>query len=304
MSTTFIVDSNRLSREGMVRLLGDTNFEVLGHAGDLEELDSVAAEHGHPELLLLDLPRETEGLKDHLVALRERAPDMKVVILTTSVQPRPLAEYFGAGVDGYLLKDISTEALIGSLNLVLAGERVFPSQLIPLILRGTSAMPTMANTATAEGANLSDRELQILGCLGRRRFQQDDRQSPQRDRGDDQGSCQKHPAQDQRAEPHPGGYLGAEQWHPYRCQPDRAGQRQLTAIPPPQMSGTSRTVAAVWAASCPECFDRYAARRPRAPCLFLSTAIQAATDLSGLLLTTQQNKTAGQRGTGRYDFDR
>ncbi len=165
MSTTFIVDSNRLSREGMVRLLGDTNFEVLGHAGDLEELDGIAAEHGHPELLLLDLPRETEGLKDHLVALRERAPDMKVVILTTSVQPRPLAEYFGAGVDGYLLKDISTEALIGSLNLVLAGERVFPSQLIPLILRGTSAMPTMANTATAEGANLSDRELQILGCL-------------------------------------------------------------------------------------------------------------------------------------------
>jgi len=165
MSTTFIVDSNRLSREGMVRLLSDTNFEVLGHAGDIEELDAVAAEHGHPELLLLDLPRETEGLKEHLVALRERAPSMKVVILTTSVQPRPLAEYFGVGVDGYLLKDISTEALIGSLNLVLAGERVFPSQLIPLILRGTSAMPTMANTATADGAHLSDRELQILGCL-------------------------------------------------------------------------------------------------------------------------------------------
>jgi two-component system, NarL family, nitrate/nitrite response regulator NarL len=165
MSTTFIVDSNRLSREGMVRLLSDTNFEVLGHAGDIEELDAVAAEHGHPELLLLDLPRETDGLKERLVELRERAPAMKVVILTTSVQPRPLAEYFGVGVDGYLLKDISTEALIGSLNLVLAGERVFPSQLIPLILRGTSSMPTMANTATAEGAHLSDRELQILGCL-------------------------------------------------------------------------------------------------------------------------------------------
>ena len=165
MSTTFIVDSNRLSREGMVRLLSDTNFEVLGHGSDLEELDTVAAERGHPDLLLIDLPRETEGLKERLIELRETAPRMKVVILTTSVQPRPLAEYFGAGVDGYLLKDISTEALIGSLNLVLAGERVFPSQLIPLILRGTSAMPTMANTATAEGANLSDREMQILGCL-------------------------------------------------------------------------------------------------------------------------------------------
>jgi two-component system nitrate/nitrite response regulator NarL len=165
MSTTFIVDSNRLSREGMVRLLSDTNFEVLGHGSDIDELDAVAAERGHPDLLLLDLPRETDGLKERLVVLRERTPAMKMVILTTSVQPRPLAEYFGVGVDGYLLKDISTEALIGSLNLVLAGERVFPSQLIPLILRGTSSMPTMANTATAEGAHLSDRELQILGCL-------------------------------------------------------------------------------------------------------------------------------------------
>lgn len=165
MSTTFIVDSNRLSREGMVRLLSDTNFDVLGHAGDISDLDDGLADSSPPDLLLLDLPRETEGLKERLIELRERAPNMKVVVLTTSVQPRPLAEYFSAGVDGYLLKDISTEALIGSLNLVLAGERVFPSQLIPLILRGTSAMPTMANTATAEGANLSDRELQILGCL-------------------------------------------------------------------------------------------------------------------------------------------
>lgn len=164
MFRTYVVDVNRLSREGMLRLLADTPFEVVGHGGTLDGLEDAIADADGLDLLLIDVPREDVELRNQLSEVRAERPDLKIVVLTMMAEPRMLVEFFGRGVDGYLLKDISTDALVGSLNLIFAGERVFPSQMIPLILRG---VPTMSPPCTAEfdEVDLSERELHILGCL-------------------------------------------------------------------------------------------------------------------------------------------
>jgi two-component system nitrate/nitrite response regulator NarL len=67
-----------------------------------------------------------------------------------------------AGLDGYLLSDLSPAALVQSLQLVLLGEKVFPTSLAALLVSGlTDNVVTMPGG----GRGLSEREGQILRFL-------------------------------------------------------------------------------------------------------------------------------------------
>jgi two-component system nitrate/nitrite response regulator NarL len=69
-----------------------------------------------------------------------------------------------AGADAYLMKDISVDALIQSLRLVMMGEKVFPSHLAALLISG-KAGGTVSVDGAASRKGLSQREMQILQCL-------------------------------------------------------------------------------------------------------------------------------------------
>jgi len=164
--TTYVVDSNRLPREGLIRLLHDTEFDVMGHARDIDGLlEDMNGQDAMPVFILVVLSGPLDSTRAKLQELRTHAPESKIVLLVENIDPRPMAQFFGAGVDGYLLKDISTQAFVGSLNLIQAGERVFPSQLIPLILRGVLDCQGPDQLRAATDANLSHREMQILAHL-------------------------------------------------------------------------------------------------------------------------------------------
>jgi two-component system nitrate/nitrite response regulator NarL len=163
---TYIVDANRLSREGLIRLLEETPFNVVGHGHDIDELlGDLSVGIDPPILVLVVLPIATSDLASNLRQLRPTMSDAKIVLLADEIAPVPMAHYFSAGIDGYLLKDISTEAFTGSLNLVLVGERVFPSELIPLVLRESFDRQAEDHQYATVEANLSSREVQILSSL-------------------------------------------------------------------------------------------------------------------------------------------
>jgi two-component system nitrate/nitrite response regulator NarL len=162
---TFILADSRLTREGMMRILEDTSFEVVGQSGQFSDLLEHVAGTEPPRILLIDIAGRESELRGHLDELRGRAPEMRVVLLTEGVDPQQMAECFEAGVDGFLLKDISTEALLASLELALIGERVFPSQVIPLLLRGAAGLAPVRRETMEDITQLSTREMQILRCL-------------------------------------------------------------------------------------------------------------------------------------------
>jgi two-component system nitrate/nitrite response regulator NarL len=162
--TTYVIDSNRLSREGLMRLLIDTKFEILGHASNFDDLINDPGIEP-PAFVLIVMSGDADAMKSKIGDLRAMAPMTKIVLMADGVEPPPLAEFFGAGVDGYLLKDISTQAFLGSLNLIQAGERVFPSQLIPLILQGMRDNQPRNRLSAVGEAYLSSRETQVLSSL-------------------------------------------------------------------------------------------------------------------------------------------
>ena len=108
-----VADDSVLLREGVARLLEDGGFEVVGQAGDGEELLRKVRAH-RPDVAVVDIrmpPTHTdEGLRAAR-EIREELPETAVLVLSQYVEQEYAVELLGddaAGV-GYLLKDRVTD---------------------------------------------------------------------------------------------------------------------------------------------------------------------------------------------------
>jgi DNA-binding NarL/FixJ family response regulator/class 3 adenylate cyclase len=104
-----VADDSVLLREGVCRLLVDAGFEVVGQAGDAEELLRLAREQD-PDVAVVDIrmpPTHTdEGLRAAR-QLRAELPDVGVLVLSQYVDAGSAIELLSETQDGigYLLKD-------------------------------------------------------------------------------------------------------------------------------------------------------------------------------------------------------
>lgn len=162
MQTVILIDANKLFREGLGRLLLDMQFQVEAEFASLEE---VLAAHAtaKAELVVVD-PGDDQQAATRLAQLRRLLPDMPIVILTGTLEARRLTQALEVGVAGYLMKDMSADALAQSLRLVMMGEKVFPTHLADLLVAG-QMQPQPPSDLTASRKGLSQRETQILRCL-------------------------------------------------------------------------------------------------------------------------------------------
>jgi len=159
-----LIDANKLFREGLKRLLDNSPFSISAEADTLPEGIDRISDGLQPKVALVEFDAGNDDVQQ-LQSLREKYPDMKLVVLAATTRNiHHLARCFEAGADAYLLKNISPEALKQSLKLVLLGEKVFPTRLAALLVSGqVEAHRPLAASADLEG--LSERELQILRCL-------------------------------------------------------------------------------------------------------------------------------------------
>jgi DNA-binding NarL/FixJ family response regulator len=104
-----IAEDSVLLREGLARLLADGGFDVVGLAGDGEDLLRKVGAH-RPDVAVVDVrmpPTHTdEGLRAAL-HIRERHPCTGVLVLSAYVEERYAMDLIAEGAQGvgYLLKD-------------------------------------------------------------------------------------------------------------------------------------------------------------------------------------------------------
>jgi two-component system nitrate/nitrite response regulator NarL len=156
-----LIDSGRLFREGLRRIFADSNFIVVHEAVAIEDaLPFIRSLQ--PSLVLFDIPDSGDALVARIGEIRAAAPSARVVVLTQAVRVDRLANALAAGVDGYLAKNMSADALPQALRLVLLGEKVFPTDLAHLL---TDRHMPGRRGQTHHFNGLSSREMQILACL-------------------------------------------------------------------------------------------------------------------------------------------
>lgn len=164
-----LVDDHTLFRSGIRSLLTrQPDFEVVGEAGD--GLDGVKrAKALAPDIVLLDLHMPGMSGLEAARLLREEVPAARVLMLTVSEDADDLIDCLRAGAQGYLLKNIDTDFLLGTLRQAVAGEAVVSPQMTAKLVASVRAAPAAAVTAARADAadRLTPREREIMSWLAR-----------------------------------------------------------------------------------------------------------------------------------------
>jgi two-component system nitrate/nitrite response regulator NarL len=160
-----IIDPNTLFREGLRGLLSGTQFDVAHEASDTTEGLEIVQSNDEIEIVILDFTNDGSDTElQILTQMRAANEDIKLIVLTNEMSALLLARALNAGADGFLLKSMSSEALVASLRLVVLGEKVFPTKLATMITSG-QIDPTAAEVRASSMKGLSEREREIMGCL-------------------------------------------------------------------------------------------------------------------------------------------
>ena len=164
-----VVDDHTLFRRGLTALLSrDPRFDVIGDAADAGEAQRRAQELA-PDLILLDNHLPGVNGVDALPALREAAPEARVLMLTVSEDEQDLATALRNGACGYLLKTMEGEALARAIVRAMRGESVVADEMTGKLVAAfrDAAAPVQAAGPASPLAQLSPREQEILRGIAR-----------------------------------------------------------------------------------------------------------------------------------------
>lgn len=161
----FLVDDEELLTESMeIILTVKGEMEVTGIAKDgkeaLQKLSVVSA-----DIALVDLNMKGMGGLELIPILKERYPNMKVLVLTTFYDNRYITEAISGGADGYLLKDSSGDTIIKAIHQILSGQSILAGK----VLEALSKMVISSGNETQKKLpeKLTSRELEICALLAK-----------------------------------------------------------------------------------------------------------------------------------------
>lgn len=130
-----VVDDQALFRESIARLLDlQEDFVVVGQAADGAEAITAAGELT-PDLVLLDVEMPVLGGIEAAGRIRALLPAVKIVMFTVAEDEDFLVDAVRRGVDGYLLKDMTPDALFDGLREVIAGRSSISPAMVARLFR-------------------------------------------------------------------------------------------------------------------------------------------------------------------------
>src|SRR5262245_7636827 len=139
-SRVVVADDDVLLREGLASLLERSDFEVVGQAGDGDQLLELVREH-RPQLVIVDIrmppTHATEG-RTAAKTIREEFPDTGILVLSAHVEIEEATELLATGDGiGYLLKGrvLDVDEFMESLQRVAAGGSVVDPGLVQTLIK-------------------------------------------------------------------------------------------------------------------------------------------------------------------------
>ena len=153
------VDDHELLRRGIrssLRIFAD--LELVGEAADGQEALTVCTEK-RPDVILMDmvLPGEMDGIAT-TQAIKERFPQVQVVILSTFYDRKMVRSAIQAGAIGYLVKGVSGEEMAEAIRAAHAGRPA-------LVTEALDALSQPAESQATPDYDLTNREREVLSLL-------------------------------------------------------------------------------------------------------------------------------------------
>ncbi|HEX2013472.1 MAG TPA: response regulator transcription factor [Roseateles sp.] len=152
-----IVDDHAIVRAGLRQYLAEqVDLRVTGEASNgREALELLRA--GDLDVLVMDLSMPEHGGVDALAAIKARAPDLPVLILSGFPEAHYATTLLRQGAAGYLNKECDPEDIVTAIRTVARGRRYITPAVAELLAEGLSG-----DVDKLPHEQLSERELQVF----------------------------------------------------------------------------------------------------------------------------------------------
>lgn len=153
-----IVDDHAIVRAGLRQYFSDqVDLTVVAEAANgREALDIVRK--GQVDVLVMDLSMPDQSGVDALAAIKARAPDLPVLILSGFPESHYATTLLRQGASGYLNKECDPEEIVKAIRTVFRGRKYITAAVAELLADGLGA--GQADKPPHEA--LSEREFQVF----------------------------------------------------------------------------------------------------------------------------------------------
>ncbi|RSK25787.1 DNA-binding response regulator [Bacillus sp. HMF5848] len=158
-----LVDDQELIRESLHIILAmEEDFNLIGSVTNGKEAIK-ACETQQPDVILMDINMPVMDGIEATKAIKDRWPDVQIIILTTFEEVQYVKTALSYGAEGYLLKAIHPKDLAASIRLVHRGETLINQGLAKQLLANIPNDNKEESLFKRYG--LSEREGQILQAI-------------------------------------------------------------------------------------------------------------------------------------------
>lgn len=163
MIKLFVVDDHILVREGLKKILDQNtiDIQVCGEASDgdgiLNQLNDA-----DPDIVILDIAMPGKSGLEVLKDIKERYPQLPVLMLSMHPEERFAVRSLRAGASGYLTKSSISDQLIKAIRKIVTHKQKFIS---PAVAEQLANQVDLQNAKPLH-ESLSDREFQVMCMIG------------------------------------------------------------------------------------------------------------------------------------------
>ncbi len=158
MIRVLIADDHKLVRDGLKSILKQYSGEmqIAGEAASGQEaLDRL--EKSPADLVLMDINMPVLNGIEATRLVRERFPEVKVIMLTMADNEQWVRQSLEAGAQGYVLKSAGRRELLHAIRSVAEGEEYFSTGVTRMLLeKQPSPAADQRAVAAAAGAQIDD----------------------------------------------------------------------------------------------------------------------------------------------------
>lgn len=150
MTKVLIVDDHEIVRHGLSLIFqAAKDFCLIGEAKDgLEAIEM--AEKKQPDVILMDIKMPKKDGIEAAFEIKKRLPQTKIVIFTALDDENEVYRAIEVGVEGYVIKNISSEELLDIVERVASGQLFLHPEVANKLMS-----PPLAATEPPEAENYS-----------------------------------------------------------------------------------------------------------------------------------------------------
>ena len=152
-----IIDDHAIVRAGLRQFFSEqVDLTVVAEAANGREAVDIVRK-GQVDVLVMDLSMPDQSGVDALAAIKARAPDLPVLILSGFPEEHYATTLLRQGASGYLNKGCDPDDIVKAIRTVAMGRRYITAQVAEMLADGAAGA---AGRPPHEG--LSERELQVF----------------------------------------------------------------------------------------------------------------------------------------------